>query len=98
MRISNIIKDKQLFKRIFPYNVTDYASINPKNNVIEERFGFHSSNEIQKQLKNSYLSFLDWKETPLEKRLEKMNNLAITLENNKETLAKVITKEMVNKG
>lgn len=97
MKISHLIKDKQLAKKIFPYKVTtDYLSINPKNNVLEERFGFHSSVEIQKRIKNSYLSFLDWKETSLEKRLEKMNNLAATLENNKEVLAKVITKEMVS--
>jgi acyl-CoA reductase-like NAD-dependent aldehyde dehydrogenase len=96
MKISQLIKDKLLLKRIFPFNVTtDYLSINPKNNVLEERFGFHSSAEIQKRIKNSYLSFLDWRETPLEKRLEKMHNLAVTLENNKEVLSKVITKEMV---
>ena len=53
MKISQLIKDKQLLKRIFPFNVTtDYLSINPKNNVLEERFGFHSSTEIQKRIKN----------------------------------------------
>ena len=95
MKISKLFKDKQLLKKIFPFNVTDYLSINPKNNVLEEKFGFHSSSEIQKRIKNSYTSFLDWKETPLEKRLEKMNNLADVLDKNKEVLAKVITKEMV---
>ena len=95
MKISHLIKDKTLLKKLFPYNVTDYLSINPLNNVLEERFGFHSSQEIQKRIKNSYQSFLYWKETPLENRLEKMKNLTVVLENNKEVLAKVITKEMV---
>lgn len=95
MKISHLIKDKTLLKKLFPFNVTDYISINPSNNVLEERFGFHSSQEIKKRIKNSYQSFLNWKETPLENRLEKMNNLTVILENNKEVLAKVITKEMV---
>lgn len=95
MKISQLIKDKPLLKRLFPFNQHDFLSINPKNNVLEEKFDFLSSSEIQKKIKNSYLSSLDWKESSLEKRLEKMNNLCITFENNKDLLAKVITKEMV---
>ena len=95
MKISQLIKDKPLLKKLFPYSINDYLSINPKNNVLEEKYGFYSSSNIQKKIKNSHLSFLDWKETSLEKRLEKMNNLSITLEKNKDLLAKVITKEMV---
>jgi acyl-CoA reductase-like NAD-dependent aldehyde dehydrogenase len=95
MKVSHLIKDKKLLNKLFPYNVTDYLTINPKNNVLEERFGFLSSSEIQKRIKNSYSSFKDWKEISLQKRLEKMDNLAETLEKNKEVLAQVMTKEMV---
>jgi len=95
MKISHLIKDKSLIKKLFPYSINDYLSINPKNNILEERFGYHSSSHINQMIKLSHLSFLDWKETSLQKRLEKMNNLSQILQKHKEVLASVITKEMV---
>lgn len=95
MKISHLIENKSLISKLIPYNFSKFQTINPQNNWKEESFGYHERSEISKRIENSHKSFNNWKNYSLEKRLEKMNNLANTLELNKEMIAKVITTEMV---
>jgi len=72
-----------------------YKSINPAN--IEEVLGHFqtsTSEDIEKAIKAAKDAFADWSATPAPKRGNVIFNLIQLLENNKEDLATVITKEV----
>lgn len=95
MKISNIIKDKQLLKKIFPYDKNFYTSIDPINNQIIKQYDTDSSLLIQNKVKNSHFKFLDWRKKSIGYRLILMQNLAHNLNQNVKDLSETISKEMV---
>jgi len=95
MKISSIIKDRNLYNKIFPYNHLDFQTINPINNKFIKKFDYDNENDIKDKIAASHNTFLTWKNTPIEERLSKMKNLINNLEKHKPSLASLITLEMV---
>ncbi len=95
MKISSIIKDKQLFRKIFPLSHLEYQTINPVNNKLIAKFDFDTEGDIRDKIALSHQSFLSWGNTPLDERLSKMKKLSLNLEKHKVDLAGLITLEMV---
>lgn len=94
MKISKLIKDKNLLNKIFPYDIHHYQTINPTNNQLIKRFEYDSLEKVDNIIDRSHTSYKSWKFTSIEKRLDRMSDLAKQLEINKENLAKLITLEM----
>jgi succinate-semialdehyde dehydrogenase/glutarate-semialdehyde dehydrogenase len=94
MKISKIIKDKNLYNKIFPYDIHNYQTINPFNNQVIKSFEYDTADQISLVLERSHNAFRSWKFTSLEKRLDKMHNLINVLEKEKDSLSKLITLEM----
>ncbi len=82
------------FKKVFPYNLTDYQSINPTNNQFIKKYDTISKSKTQDIINKSQLSYLDWKNTSLETRSEKMKNLTENLKKNIDNLAQTMALEM----
>jgi acyl-CoA reductase-like NAD-dependent aldehyde dehydrogenase len=97
MKISKIIKNTNLLKKIFPYNPTDFQTIDPVNNKFIKRYDSDTKDKIKEKIENSQKSFQEWRKKNIDQRLEKFKNLATNLEKNKDELSKIITLEMVNK-
>jgi len=93
-KISNLLKDKNLVKEIFPYSVSDYQTINPLNNSLSQKFSTLSSMETSKLIQKSQLSYVEWKVTSLETRFSKFKNLAACLEKNTDKIAEMMALEM----
>lgn len=95
MKISSILKDKQLYRKIFPYNHLEFQTINPMNNKLIAKFDYDTDADIQDKIASTHQGFLSWRNTPLEARLHKMKILGKNLEKHKIDLAGLITLEMV---
>jgi acyl-CoA reductase-like NAD-dependent aldehyde dehydrogenase len=95
MKISRLIKDKNLSKSIFPYGIDQFASINPTNNKLIKMYEYETPENLQEKLHLSQLSFTDWRDKGLDYRLEKMKIMADKMIQSKEDLAETITREMV---
>lgn len=94
MKISNLIKDKNLVKQIFPYGVDQFASISPVNNKLLKLYEYDDENTMKQKVKNSHLNFKDWRDKGLDYRLDKMKNMMQNLEKSKQQLSMMISKEM----
>lgn len=96
MKISKIINNQALHKRIFPYGSTEFRSINPYNNKLIKEFDVYPEEKIEKILENSNKAYDTWRKKSLKERLEHMKKLADQFEKHKEELGKLITMESVN--
>ena len=76
MKISNLIKDKKLLQKLFPYGNDEFISINPINNKLIKRYEYDSSDQLEVKLKKSQSYFHYWNEKGLDYRLDKMQNMA----------------------
>lgn len=95
MKISRLIKDKNLFKNIFPYGTDQFATINPINNKLIKMYDYETPEKLQEKLHLSELSFFEWRDKGLDYRLDKMKKMAEKMTQNKEDLAETISREMV---
>ncbi|MCK5065003.1 MAG: NAD-dependent succinate-semialdehyde dehydrogenase [Candidatus Fermentibacteraceae bacterium] len=69
-------------------------TINPCTGEIIESWQEHTSSEIESIISNAQLAFLNWKETPLQKRASALMRLAVLLESRKAELARLMAMEM----
>jgi succinate-semialdehyde dehydrogenase/glutarate-semialdehyde dehydrogenase len=94
MKISSLIRDRNLLHKIFPYGVDEFITINPVNNKFIKKYSYDTPDQLEQKLINSESYFRHWNEKGLDYRLDKMNNMTKELEKNKEDLAKTISIEM----
>jgi len=94
MKISKLIKDKKLAHKIFPYNVHDYQTINPKNNKFIKKYDTISHTKTTEILNKSQLSFENYRYTTLEDRFAKFKKLGDNLELNINKISEIISLEM----
>lgn len=95
MKVSSLIKNKDLLKKIFPYDQTKFLTINPFNNEKLAEFPYDTNEQTNKIINSSFEAYKLWKNISLDKRLEKMENLSNSFIKHKENLAQLITLEMV---
>ncbi len=94
MKITKLLKDKNLVDKIFPFGLDEFASINPVNNKLIKKFEYDTKEEVIEKISKSQKSFEDWRFRGLDYRLGKMKKLAENLEKAKEELSKSISMEM----
>jgi len=69
-------------------------SINPANGQIIKEYAVEDFASVHTKLTNLQSAFLSWKQLPITKRIEVINNAAYLLETNKAEYAYIITAEM----
>lgn len=69
-------------------------TINPTTGDIIKSYDLFNEREISEKIENAHQAFLTWKETDFKKREECMLHLARSLQEKKQTLAKLIVQEM----
>lgn len=70
-----------------------FKSINPKNGVVlREAVPFFSKQKIHETIDSSYEAFLEYRQVPVQERLERLGNLRRNLESNVDSYAKVLSK------
>lgn len=95
MRVSKIMNNKSLQKKIFPHLSTEFKTINPTNNKFLKEFETFSPEKIENVLESSLKAYESWRKVPLKDRLKKMEKLIDKFEAHKDELGKLITLESV---